>query len=184
MPQIKKISDKELIHKFKKGDSEAFGEIVKRNHKYVFKLALRFLRSIEDAEDLTQEIFIKLYNSLQNFEFRSDLKTYIYKMVINAASTYYKKDDKLREKLHIIAQQKKVNQRMIEEKIAEEETIEDLENAIADLPKKYKEIILLKDFQELSYKEISNRLNISENAAKMRHFHALKLLKDRLLKIG
>ncbi len=182
MPKSQKITNTQLIRKFQEGDNEAFDEIVKRTHKYVFRLALKFLRSIEDAEDLTQEVFIKLYNYLPNFEFRSDLKTYLYKMVINAAAGYYKKDDKLKEKFHILAQQE--SQEMIDDKIVKEKIMEDLENAIKNLPKKYKEIILLRDFQELSYKEISEKLNISKNAAKMRHFYALKLLKARLLDTG
>lgn len=179
--KTKKNSVEELIKKFQDGDNEAFGEIVRRMNRYVFKTALRFLRSIEDAEDLTQEIFLKLYNSLINFEFRSDLKTYLYKMVSNAAAVYYKRKDRLKEKYSIMVQKEWQKEKLPDEKIEEEETLEDLENAIASLSKKYKEIILLKDFQQLSYKEISEKLNITENAAKMRHFHALKMLKSKFM---
>ncbi|MBN1897963.1 MAG: RNA polymerase sigma factor [Spirochaetes bacterium] len=172
-----KVKNEELVRCFQKGDHNVFGEIVKLNHRYVFKIALKFLRSIEDAEDLTQEIFLKLYHYLPKFKFKSDLKTYLYKMVQNAASDYYKKEEKIKEKYVDLELQ--ISPERIDEKILEEETLGEMEQAIIGLSDKYKEVILLKDFQGLSYKEIGKRLKISENAAKMRHFHALKILKSR-----
>ncbi len=172
----KNIND--LIIKFQQGDKSSFGEIVKQMHQYIFKVSLKFVRSIEDAEDLTQEVLLKLYNSLEKFEFRADLKTYLYRMIVNLSSSYYKKIDKLQTKLPEIAE-KQIKSKSIETKWEEEKEMWKLENAISGLPKKYKEIIFLKDFEEMSYRDISRKLNITENAAKMRHFHALKRLKTR-----
>lgn len=176
----KKTNIEEIIKRFQKGDKEAFSEIIKKFHKYVFLTSLKFLRSIEDAEDLTQEIFLKLYTALDNFEFRSDLKTYIYKMITNAALHYYEKDEKLKERYEIILNESKSHQKFIEDELLEKEKIAILEKAIKSLPEKYKRIIFLKDFKNLSYKQISKKLKISENTAKLRHFYALKLLKTKI----
>jgi len=173
----------EAIKKFQKGDKKVFGLIVQKLHKYVFKTSLKFLNSIEDAEDLTQEIFLKLFNTLPNFKFRSNIKTYIYRMVANSAFDHYKKESKLKESYPLIAEKFGLNEKLAEEIIFEKENLLILQNSIKSLPKKYKEIIYLKDFQNLSYKTISKKLEITENTAKLRHYYALKMLKSKLKNI-
>lgn len=169
----------ELIKKFVKGDKENFNKIILLYQNYVYKVALKILRSKEDAEDLTQEVFIKLYNNLKNFKFKSDLKTYLYRITVNSAYNYYKKEKRIKSNINPLSNEDNaftptIN---IDEKIIEEEIINDLSHAISSLPDKYKKVINMKEFKKLTYKKIGKKLDITENAAKIRHHYALKKLK-------
>ncbi len=176
-----KITD--LIKRFQTGEKETFEKIILHYQNFVYKVALKIIRSREDAEDLSQEVFIKLYNNLINFQFKSDLKTYIYRITVNSAYNYYKREKKHKSKTNYISKEDNaICQRInIDEKLIEEEIISDLENAISSLSEKHKTIINLKDFKNLPYKKIGEKLNISENAAKIRHHYALKKLKKHFI---
>ncbi|MBU1076228.1 MAG: RNA polymerase sigma factor [Spirochaetes bacterium] len=169
----------DLIKKFQNGNKEPFNKIILFYQNYVCKVALKILRSKEDAEDLTQEVFIKLYNNLQNFKFKSDLKTYLYRITVNTAYNYCKKEKRRKIKADGLSEEASMINKMIniDEKLIEEEIIDDLQRAITKLSDKHKTIINLKDFSSMPYKEIGKKLKISENAAKIRHHYALKKLK-------
>jgi len=174
-----------LIKKFQKGDKQVFNKLIPIYQNYIYRIALKYLRSREDAEDLTQEIFIKLYNNLKSFKFKSNFKTYLYRIAVNSACNYYKKTKRDLARIDTIPKnEEKIISRAvnIDDKIIEKEIISDLEKAILDLTEKHKTIINLKDFQNLTYKQISKKLHITENAAKIRHHYALKKLKKNFLK--
>ncbi len=176
---MKKEEDINLIIKrFQKGEKELFSIIIEKYEKYIYNVLMKFLHSSDDAEDLTQDILIKLYNALDNFKFKSNIKTYIYKMVINQVSDYRKKK---REYQLVEEIPDKIYEDKIEEKLFEEEMIKNLEKAILKLPENYKELIYLRDFKQLSYNEIAKKLNITPNAAKIRHYYALKKLRKFIL---
>ena len=174
-----------LIKQFQQGKKETFNKLAITHRNYVYRIALKYLRSREDAEDLTQEIFIKLYNNLKNFKFKSNFKTYLYRITINSACNYYKKAKRDQALVNPLTDDESqiINDILnIDESIIEKEIIEDLEKAILNLSEKHKIIINLKDFHNLTYKEISKKLKISENAAKIRHHYAVKKLKNYFLK--
>ena len=179
MIKIKKEYITDLIKQFQKGNKESFNKIILLYRNYVYKVVLKVLRSKEDAEDITQEVFIKLYNNLKNFKFKSDLKTYLYKITINTAYNHCKKEKHRKQKTNFLSEEDKAINQMIniDDEIIDEEIISDLEKAILKLPEKHKTIINLKDFKKLPYKKIGEELKISENAAKIRHHYALKKLK-------
>ncbi len=176
------MTDIEIIKKFQKGDRDAFETIIQKYHLFIFKTAYKILKSIEDAEDITQEVFIKLYNNLNQFEFKSDIKTYIYKITVNCSFDLLRKTHT--KELLIEKGKEKIfdNTTSIDDELIEEEIINDLFESIRKLPEKYREIIYLKDFESKTYSEISQKLNITENAAKLRHRYALKKLRERFFK--
>ncbi len=168
-----------IIHEFQNGNKEVFSLIIKKYRKYIFSLLIKKIESKEDAEDLTQEIFIKLYNSLDNFKFKSSLKTYIYRMVTNKISDFKKQKNKTRQEYQLIEEfNENIYENDIDDKIIEEENIKNLEEAIKQLPEKYKTLIYMRDFKNMNYKKIAKELQITENTAKIRHFYALKKLKQ------
>ncbi|MDD5065558.1 MAG: RNA polymerase sigma factor [bacterium] len=171
----------ELIKKFQKGDKKAFNKIVARYHGYVYGISLKYLKIREDAEDLTQDIFLKLYRNLKNFQFRSDIKTYLYRMVANASCNYFKKECRLRKDRHSLDHNlyRFVSPDLnLDEQLIKKEDFMELENAIRQLPDKYSQLIRMRDFEELTYKAISRRLKLTENTTKLRHYYALKKLKE------
>lgn len=175
----------ELVKSFQKGDKKIFNKIIHLYQNYVFQIAYKYLKTKQDAEDLTQEVFIKLYKNLNNFKFHSNLKTYIYRIIINEAYNYYKKENKPHKRTNSLddTSNKVIDEMMtFDDKLIEKELILNLEKSVLKLSEKYKAIIELKDFQNLSYKEIGKKIKITENAAKLRHHHALKELKKIYLK--
>lgn len=171
----------ELIKKIQQGKKDAFNKLIPIYQTYVYKVALKYLHSKEDAEDLMQEVFIKLYKNLKDFKFKSNFKTYLYRITINSACNYYKQKKRIQSRTNPLINEEGQfisNLVNIDEKFIENETISDLKKTISNLPENHKTIINLKDFQNLTYKQISKKLNISENAAKIRHHYALKKLKN------
>jgi RNA polymerase sigma-70 factor (ECF subfamily) len=85
--------DLELIHLVKNGDAHAYESLVRRHYDMVYSLAFHWLKSKEAAEDLTQDLFIKLSHKLNLFNERSSFKTWFYRVVINMIKDYLKKID-------------------------------------------------------------------------------------------
>ena len=128
------------------------------------------------AEDLAQDVFLKLFNNLKNFRFQSAFSTYLYRINLNTANSWFSRN-KWKNLLHldqIINQQKK-------DTIVEKEWLyKELWDAISKLPKKQRSVVVMRVAEELPYKEISTITGMSENTAKVNFHHALKTLKKVL----
>ncbi|MBU0694946.1 MAG: sigma-70 family RNA polymerase sigma factor [Bacteroidetes bacterium] len=86
-----KNSDIEIIDAVLAGNQSAYAELVKRNQRYVFTLALRFTRSREDAEEVAQDTFVKAYRSLSSYQRTAKFSTWLYTIVYNTSMTYLRK---------------------------------------------------------------------------------------------
>nr|MBC7612838.1 sigma-70 family RNA polymerase sigma factor [Pseudopedobacter sp.] len=86
-----KSSDIEIIDTVLAGNQSAYAELVKRNQRYVFTLALRFTRSREDAEEVAQDTFVKAYRSISSYQRTAKFSTWLYTIVYNTAMTYLRK---------------------------------------------------------------------------------------------
>ena len=82
------IDDKELIRKFTAGDEKAFDQIVQNNLNNVFGFFMKITRDEMAAEDLTQDVFLKLYKNLKNFRYESNFSTYLYRINSNTANSW------------------------------------------------------------------------------------------------
>jgi len=80
-----KLSDRDLVDRARQGDVEAFGQIVRRHQQRILRLALHMLRSRSEAEDVTQETFIRAYQALARFDGRSEPYTWLYRIAVNLA---------------------------------------------------------------------------------------------------
>ena len=180
MKKLSKHQTFKLIKKFSGGDRDTFDELCMIYRPYVFRVALKYLRSKEDAEDLVQEVFIKLYENLENFKFKSDFKTYLYRITVNSAFNYYKKEKKHKAGKDTIPGDIISQNKNTDEEIIEKETIAEVGKAVLGLPENHKTVIILKDFHNLTYKQIIKKLKITENAARISRHYALKKLKKLL----
>ena len=88
MVSLSTLSDTELIRSAQRGDMDAFEELVYRHDKEVFSIAARYVNRAEDAKDIYQEVFLRVYRGLQKFRFQSEFSTWLYRITTNVCLTH------------------------------------------------------------------------------------------------
>ncbi len=140
-----------------------FDEITTEHQDKIYRICAAYLYDKSLVEDLMQEVLIHIWNALPNFRGDSQLTTWVYRITVNSAITFNKKEKKRSETLvGDLDEQTADNPQIREEKIALETRIEKLHEAIGTLPE-YERIIIGLVLEDLSYKEISNILGLSTN---------------------
>lgn len=170
----------ELLVKARKGDMAAFEEIYRKTSGFVFNVALRIIRRQADAEDVAQEVFIKMHNNLHQFRFQSSLKTWLYRITVNTAINRYRKNAgeanaMAKFKNHLAtepANEPFPNQIMKKDS----ETI--VSNLLAKLDPDQRTCIVLREMEGLAYHEISEILNIPLNTVRSRLHRAREALME------
>ncbi len=171
------LSDNELIEKFQNGDDKAFDKLIQNNLNNVFGFFMKITRDEMAAEDLAQDVFMKLYNNLKNFRHDSNFSTYLYRINANTANSWITRN-KWKSLLHLDQIPDKGEYDQVNE--AEWERKE-LWNSISKLPKKQRKVVILRLTNSFSFREISNITGMKEGTAKVNFHHALKKLKDDLI---
>ncbi|MCX8009969.1 MAG: RNA polymerase sigma factor [Ignavibacteria bacterium] len=177
-----KKEDFVLIDEFISGNRLAFGELIERYKQRIYSTAYRILSCHEDADDVTQEVIIKIYKSLQDFRKESSLFTWIYKMTVNLALNELKKKMlKNFFKLDDIENVFEIGDYSSPEiNFQKKETLSLIQSAIDKLPEKQKLVFTLRFYEELKYDDISKILGTSVGALKANYFHALKKIAKEL----
>jgi RNA polymerase sigma-70 factor (ECF subfamily) len=183
------VTEKLLVAKSKKGNIDAFEELISGYEKKAYNIAYRIMGNEEDAKDMAQEAFIKIYKSIQNFREESSFSTWLYRIVTNVCLDELRK----RKKANLVPLEMNIETdkgSAIIELSAEKETPEDIcervekkeliQNAISSLAEDYKTVIILRDIQGFGYEEIATMLNCSLGTIKSRINRARNLLKDKL----
>lgn len=172
---MEKENDFELVEKFVAGDESAFNLLVRKYQKKIYWHARQMLGNHLDADEITQEVLIVLYNKLKTFNFRSSLYTWIYKIVTTRSLNQIRKN-KFKKLIMLENDEDKeyVSNQDIIEDIANKEKIEMVNKALDKLPPKQKQIFILRNFDQLSYEEISKITGKSIGGLKANYFHALK----------
>lgn len=172
---MEKENDFELVEKFVAGDESAFNLLVRKYQKKIYWHARQMLGNHLDADEITQEVLIVLYNKLKTFNFRSSLYTWIYKIVTTRSLNQIRKN-KFKKLIMFENDEDKefVSNQDIIEDIANKEKIEMVNKALEKLPPKQKQIFVLRNFDQLSYEEISKITGKSIGGLKANYFHALK----------
>ncbi len=154
--------DEEVIKDILKGDKDAFGVLIYRFEKKLFRYINRFVYDINEAEDLMQIVFIKAYTNLNGFNFNYKFSPWIYRIAHNEIVNYIKK--KQRNKIIFDVDWDIVMPLNVGRNIDEEIDLNNLErwlkNDIAKIPDKYKEVLVLYYFEEMPYKEIADIIKI------------------------
>ncbi|NLA21517.1 MAG: RNA polymerase sigma factor [Candidatus Marinimicrobia bacterium] len=161
-------------------DEQAFNNLVRENHQRIYGLFRRMVGSQAEADDLTQETFIKVYKNLPKFRQESSIQTWIYRIAINQGLNYLRRM-KIRQTLGLELADSAAEPDEFQSNQANRNL---LRRAIAKLPPRQQMVVILRSFQELSFKEIAAVLNITENAAKVNFSHAVKNLREIFLKMG
>jgi len=167
-------SDKELIKDFQGGNEDAFNILVKRHLPDTYGFFIKFTSDTVEAEDLAQDVFIKMYKALKKFRFESEFKTYLFRANINMSNTYLRRN-KWRNLLHL----DQISEPAYLDTSQEDEwKRKELWNAISKLPSKQRKVVTMRIGQDMAFKEIALVMGISENAAKVSYHHAKSTLKD------
>lgn len=179
------MNELDLIDRAQKGDRAAYADLMNFHHRTVEKFAFQCGVKADDVPDVTQEVFIKLYRFLHQFQ-RDRFTTWLYKITLNTTRDYYRKESKEKEKEQKIQNGHSVDipLRSTESKILVFEEDRELHDAIQLLEEKYRIPIVLFYFQELTYEQISDVMNIPLATLKTRLLRAKEQLKSALASKG
>ena len=177
--------DNELIESFKNGNRYAFNLIVLKYQKKIYWLARKMVLNHDDADDITQEVFIKLYKSIDKYRGESKFYTYLYKIAVNLSLNHLNKNKRnysrkidLNSEAYRISSKEKSSDEFLDEK----ERTKILEEAISTLPEQQRAVFNLRFYDNLSYDEIGKMLNKSTGGMKANYFHAVKKIEGFLRK--
>lgn len=169
-------SDHELIQLFQNGDFSAFDELVAKHLRETHNFFCRITGDVQEAEDLAQDVFLKMFKALKKFRFESEFKTYLYRANINMGNTYLRRN-KWRNLLHLDQVPEPGYSNTSHEEAWRRKELWD---AVGTLPAKQRMIVTMRIAQELSHREIAEILGISENSAKVNYHHGVSALKEKL----
>lgn len=158
-------SDKKLIKRYLGGDKDAFGELVKRHKDYVYNLAYRLTNNPSDAEDLSQEIFIRLMDKIESFKGDAKFSTWLYRLATNQCLDWLRRRKPQEKSIDDVELKSDED---IPALIETKEQLDDIKEALAILPNDFRIVVVLRDVEGLSYDEISEHLNISIGTVKSR----------------
>lgn len=181
-----------IVRKVLGGDANAFETLVLEYEKNVYNIALRMTGNSEDAADMTQEAFIKAYNSLQSFRGDSKFSVWLYRIVSNVCLDFLRsknrrptvslsvEDDDGEDAQLDVADESQSPELLLDRKL----TRESVRRGLDSLPPDYRQILLLREIQGLSYDEISQALGLEVGTVKSRIFRARKRLCTFLIDDG
>ena len=189
---MNRISEKEIIERVLGGDANAFEELVLRYEKTVYSLAVRMVSDREDAADMTQEAFIKAYNSLSSFRGDSRFSVWLYRITTNVCLDFLRsKSRRPQLSLTVVDDDDGDVQLDIPDPAADPEDqlmkrlgMQSLSEGLKLLPDKQRQILVMRELGGMSYAEIGAALSLEEGTVKSRIFRARKRLCTFLLDSG
>ncbi|CUU01908.1 RNA polymerase, sigma-24 subunit, RpoE [Candidatus Kryptobacter tengchongensis] len=182
--QFETLDEAEIVKRAKDGDEKAFEMIIKKYQNRVANLIFKIIGDSSVVEDLTQDVFLRVIESLRDYKFGSALYTWIYRITVNICIDEIRKRQRSRtySLSDVLTQNPKVEpaHSPVEKTVERKELREIIENAISKLPLEYKTAIILREFEDLPYEEIAKILKVSVGTVKSRIFRARKLLAEHL----
>ena len=170
--------DNNLVNRCLNGDGEAYSALVEKYYKIIFRLAQKILKNYDDAEEITQSVFVKAYENLNKYNPRYKFFSWLYRITINETLNLSKKKS-YSEEINENITSNEDNPGKTFDRIDLGEKIQD---ALMELDMLYRLPVVLKHFLNYSYKELSDLLGIPEKTVKSRLFTGRQLLKDILIK--
>ncbi|HYO83889.1 MAG TPA: RNA polymerase sigma factor [Bryobacteraceae bacterium] len=179
------LVDFELIEKARSGDSAAFNGIVSAYRKRIFGTIARLIGRPEDVEDVAQDVFVRLYYSLDQLRTAEVFEPWLYRLTVNASYDYLRRQRRRHEaRLSDLSEQQVVMADAAAGRVAEKEdqhrkrVNETVESLLAGVSEQDRMLLMLKEVEGLSLKELEVIYNVKENALKVRLFRA----RQRVLK--
>ena len=175
---VKDDPDLPLVERFRAGERRAFDELVRRHQRSIWRVARRYLRNDADASDVAQQTFVRAYRALDGFRGAASVKSWLYRIAINLALNHLR--DHKREIPDEIGEDRLSRGATGPQQIIADEEAARLRAAIAELPPKQRMVLELRIFEDLSFREVAELADCTENAAKVNFHYAVKRLKEIL----
>lgn len=175
-------TDQTLVRRIIKGETQLFAEIVERYQRPVYNLMYRYCRSEQEAADLSQDVFLRVFDRLESYNQDKSFFPWLYALAVNRATDWYRRDSLNRKKLVELQWDACVTDSVSEQEktLLSQEVVSNLYNALDVLTDTSREMILLRYQQELQISEIAFIFKSSESAVKMRIARGLLKLKTVL----
>jgi len=181
-------SDEIIVERALTGDAEAFSEIVRRWERRIFALTYGMLGREEDARDATQETFLAAFRNLRGFRGEAKVSSWLHRIAVNQCISRQRRS-KVRSEAALDDEQEKHASSFVTPvsyspaRVAEgrQETLA-VRRAINSLPVELRQVVVMKEFEELTFREIADALNLPLSTVKSRLYTALKQLQMRLQK--
>ena len=180
-------------HLAAKGDTKAFEKIVRKYEKYVCTAVYSVVKNYDDAYDVSQEVFLKLYHNIGSFKGESSFSSWLYRIARNAALDFLRKEKKSLRSVSLYYENTSgeeveleipdtTSKNNPESNYLEKESKQIIYSALDEISEQHREIILLRNICGFSYEEIGKMLNLETGTVKSRLFRAREALRDKLLK--
>lgn len=175
-----KADDQALVQECRKGNRQAFARLVDRYQKPIFNAARRLVNDDDDAQDITQNVFLKVFDNLERYDPRHKFYSWLFRIAVN-------------ESLDLL-QRRGRQQAIDEEPVSPDRNPEDstrgaelsamVQDVLMDMKTDHRTIIVLRHFQHFSYRDMAELLDIPEKTVKSRLYTARQVLRDRLMEQG
>ena len=179
MVAILDVSEAEIIRSAQGGDRNAFSELVRIHARGVFNVVYRMCGDELIAEDAAQETFIRAWQNLSSYRPQTPLRNWLYRIAFNAGMDMLRKEKRILpnaiEDLNLSD-----GQPGLESLVSQQERTQLVQKAILSLPDASRAVLVLREYEEMSYQEISSTLDIPVGTVMSRLNYARKLLKDKL----
>jgi RNA polymerase sigma-70 factor (ECF subfamily) len=188
MAQREKLDDRALVTRILEGERDGFTELVKRYEKRVVNYVYRITHRYEEAHDLAQEIFVKVFLALDRYDSKYQFSTWLFRIAQNSAIDALRKKSILEVPIaHPTEDEPTGKEREFADDgispyraLKNKELSAAIDKAVRELPPDYRELIQLRHFAELSYEEIADMKKLPLGTVKNKLFRARNLLKDEL----
>jgi RNA polymerase sigma-70 factor (ECF subfamily) len=183
-------SDEQVVERALSGDPEAFGEIVRRWERRIFALSFGMLGREEDARDATQETFLAAFRNLRGFRGEAKVSSWLHRIAVNQCITRQRRakvrgetalEDEAEKNAAVFALPADVSPARVAEY---QEISAAVRKAVSSLPPDLRQVVVMKEFEELTFQEISDVLEVPLSTVKSRLYTALRQLQLRLQKLS
>ncbi len=188
------LSDKEIVERFNSGDNSVFSVLADRYLNKAYQIAYGILGNKQDAEEVSQDVFVRIYKALTKFRGDAEFSTWMYRIAVNLAKNKYRWNKSRGSKKNISIQASLGNDEdsfSLEDRISDESPLPDekvelsefeqnIMDEIEELPELYREALILRNVEEMSYEDIAKVLGCKLGTIKSRIARAREELKSRL----
>lgn len=174
-----KAPDRDCVERCLRGDSEAFGPLVEKYQRPVFRAVLTMVGNYEDARELTQQVFLKAFQHLAAYDPGRKFFSWIYRIAINESINHLKARRPVEP---LEGDPGETGPRV--EPIEAEDRARSVRQAVQTLGEEYRAVIVLRHFLDLSYSEVAEALRLPVSTVKSRLFDARRMLRSRLAPAG
>ncbi|MBI5729788.1 MAG: RNA polymerase sigma factor [Ignavibacteriales bacterium] len=175
----------ELILKANKGDTKAFEVIVRNYHKFGYAVAFKILYNEEDAKDVVQECFIRIWKHLNEYDKKIKFTTWMYKIVVNLCFDKLRSQKRKRNIFKNFDEESVINAPGgidLEKELTNKELAAIIKHFASGLSEKQKTVFILRDMEDLSIEEVSEIMNISSGSVKTNLFYARQSIRKKIIK--